>query len=214
MLAKHGIIHINAYTSSQLEAAFHNLPEGNYLVYWMVRLELRNEESGQQPHQGRWSVVASTQESVIRTHDYIQQQQCEEEEDSLQRSFLDMEAAEEVREAKRKNRAIMPVNTRGGGSGPWYRFALGVLPSRRSTNHTIHTSFGWNPRWPRDMSTSYAGVVRLSVSDEIKRLLLLGMSRRKQQLSLVQPEGAQRVQHRCPLTKLNADTALIILLFL
>lgn len=79
------------------------------------------------------------------------------------------------------------------------RLALGVLELRGDAC-SVHTSFGWNPRWPRAFSLCHAGLLRLSLPPRIKLLLLLGMDRRK--------------QDACQLTRLDEDCALVIMRFL
>jgi hypothetical protein len=164
----------------QITGLFSDVPSGSYLVYWHVKYESAEGERVS----GKWGLGVHTGGCVRRNesgaHDSLRCGGCYDDANTLALSYLD----------------ASPM--RSGDCGQWRRLALGIVEVGAAST-AVHCSFGWNPRWPRSFSLCHAGLLRLSLSWEHKRVLLLGMDRRKQ--------GSLG----SGLTRLNADAVLLII---
>jgi hypothetical protein len=170
----------------QITGTFQAVPPGDYLVYWHLKndhtLGLLSETD-----EGKWAVSA-------RTYDLdVIDEMCSD------CSFNKAYQCPSGRHLRLTHRD--PSVTRPRDRHQWRRLALGIVEVRGNGPSSVSTSFGWNPRWPRSFSLCHAGLIKVSVSWDVKLMLLLGMDKRKQQ------------QHDSVLVKLNADLLRTILSF-
>lgn len=168
----------------QIVGSFEAVPPGDYLVYWHVKYERPEGDLGEG---GKWAVSARTGEPEYQPMETL----CSDCADA--RTFLG-NTNRWLRHTHLDDNVLRPSDLQ-----QWRRLALGVVEVRGG-GAEVRTSFGWNPRWPRSFSLCHAGLLRLAIPWETKRLLLLGMARRK--------------QIDCPLQDLDADTARMVLSYL
>ena len=168
----------------QIVGSFEAVPPGDYLVYWHVKYEQPESDLGEG---GKWAVSARTGEPASVPGNAL----CS---DCADAGTFEGNTNRRLRLTHLDNSVLRPTDLQ-----QWRRLALGVLEVRGEGSE-VHTAFGWNPRWPRSFSLCHAGLLRLATPWETKRLLLLGMVRRK--------------QTSCPLHALDADTARLVLSYL